>query len=1123
MHLLVRERHGIDDQDVAEDLGHAPADVVFLSFSDSDLLALERAYEDLSALSPEGAGFSLRLVSLSRLRHPMSVDLYVEQTLSEARCVVVRLLGGVDYWRYGAEEVRNSCARNSIPLALLPGDARQDARLEDWSNVDVGIHERLTGFLKEGGPDNARRALLLMAHLAGRGEDLVGTPEPLPLAGLYRAGKPDLSLRATVVFYRAHLLAADTAPIDCLAHALEEAGLSADVLYVSSLKNPDAVEYVRSHLAQTRPDIILNATFFSARGETGSSPLDHADAPVLQVLQPGSTHQSWEESGRGLSQSDLAMQVVLPELDGRLSAGPISFKSETAPGDAARHAPYHAGISAIVAQARAWARLRHLKPANKHLALILSDYPGAEGQSAHAVGLDTFASLCSILGTLKNAGYDCGQVGAWSNKAALVQSLCGEPPKQVLSLKDYRTAFEALPDKFRQAVLSAWGEPQDDAAVQGEAFCLKILTLGNITIAVQPDRGAPQDRKTQYHDPDTPPRHAYVAFHIWLRQVCQIHAMVHLGTHGTLEWLPGKAVALSENCAPAVLRGSVPVLYPFIVNNPGEAAAAKRRLGAVTIGHMTPPVMKAGLDAGMADLEQLIDEFAEADGLDRRRGAILRRDILDRASGMGLLAETGVKPGEGDEAEALARLDAYLCDVKDLQIRDGLHVFGKVAPHADRLATMVSSIAQVPKEDITALIEASAGAEMNALLAGLEGRFVQPGPSGAPTRGRVDVLPTGRNLFTMDPRAVPTASAVELAKAQAQQILLRHLQEEGEPLQRIVMDLWGSSTLRTGGEDLALALLLMGVEPVWDASSGRVSGIEVTPLPVLDRPRVDVTLRISGLFRDAFPGQIALFDQAVQAVAAREEGEEWNPLAASVLHLEGEERKAATARIFGAAPGTYGTGIEETLARGTWENRSELGQSYLDGNDWMYGGGRDGTRNADALAEKLARTDAILHVQDHAETDILESPDVAAHEGGLSAAAELLGADPVLWHGDTSRPEAPRLRDTEAEVARIVRGRLANPRWLEGMQRHDYRGAAEIARGLDGLCAFAATLPTRFDHQFDLVFAATLGDETCDVFLRSANPQARRAMQKRFHDMMLRGLWHPRLNSVAALLEDGQG
>ena len=1121
MHLLVRERHGIDDQDVAEDLGHAPADVVFLSFSDSDLLALERGYEALEARSPDGAGFSLRLVSLSRLKHPMSVDLYVEQTLSEARCVVARLLGGVDYWRYGAEEVRNCCLRKSIPLALLSGDAREDERLEDWSSVAPALHTRLTGFFREGGPDNAVRALRLMAHLAGRGEDLAEMPVPLPVMGVYRPGQSGGLPRATVLFYRAHLLAVDTAPIDALTDALEAEGLSTEVLYVSSLKNPDVAKSVRDHLSLSRPDVILNATFFSARGEQGASPLDAGDVPVLQVLQPGSTRQAWKESGRGLSQSDLAMQTVLPELDGRLSTAPISFKSETVPGDAARHDPYREGISAVVAQAKAWARLRHLDPAEKRLALVLSDYPGAEGQSAHAVGLDTFASLHTIIEALKVAGYDCND--ATLAKAAFVQSLCMGAPVQVLSLPDYRTFFASLPDNFQQGVIQAWGEPESDPAMLENWFRLKVLQLGNLVIAVQPDRGSVQDRKAAYHDPDTPPRHAYIAFHLWLRNVCQCDAMIHLGTHGTLEWLPGKAVALSDECTPAVLRGSLPVLYPFIVNNPGEAAAAKRRLGAVTIGHMTPPVMKAGLDAGMAELEHLIDEFAEADGLDRRRGAILRRDILDRASSMGLLAESGVKPGEGDEAEALARLDAYLCDVKDLQIRDGLHVFGEIAPQAKKLAEMIASVMQVSADEVAARITASATSEMDALLAGLNGRFIQPGPSGAPTRGRLDVLPTGRNLFTMDPRAIPTASAVELARSQVKQILLRHLQEEGEALQRIVMDLWGSSTLRTGGEDLALALLLMGVEPIWDASSGRVSGIEVTPLAVLNRSRVDVTLRISGLFRDAFPGQIALFDQAVQAVANREEGEEWNPLAASVFGLEGKEREIATARIFGAAPGTYGTGIEDTLTRGTWENRSDLGQSYLEGNDWMYGGGRDGTRDAAALAEKLERTDAILHVQDHAETDILESPDIAAHEGGLAAAADFLGAEPVLWHGDTSQPDVPRLRDVEAEVARIVRGRLANTRWLEGMMRHDYRGAAEIARGLDGLCAFAATLNTRFDHQFDLVFAATLGDEKCDAFLQQVNPQARRAIQERFQDLIRRGLWHPRQNSVLAVVEGHYG
>lgn len=1114
MHLLVRERHGIDAQDVAEDLGHEPADVVFLSFSDSDLLALEQAYFRLS--EPK---FSFRLANLARLRHPMSVDLYVEQTIALSRCVVVRLLGGVDYWRYGVEEVRNCCKRLGIKLVLLPGDARDDERLSQWSGVDGNTHARLDGFLRFGGPENVRGALTLMASLAGQGNDDGSSPAPLPAAGIYLSIASGQPYRAVIVFYRAHLLANDVSAIDELAKALEKQGIAADAVYVSSLKSAEAATFLRAQLCASNPHVVLNATFFAARGEAGaSSPLDEAGVPVLQVLQPGSTFAAWNESARGLSQTDLAMQVVLPELDGRLSSAPISFKGESAPGLPARHTPYEPGILSAAMQAKGWARLAVLTPSERRIAIVLSDYPGASGQMAHAVGLDAFASLCSIFSLLKDAGYDCDPA-PFSSPSSLIGKLCEGEGNVILTLDEYTEAFETLPEGFRESIIDAWGEPEEDASLRDGMFCLRYIAFGKIIVAVQPDRGSEQDRKAQYHDPDRPPRHAYVAFYLWLRRKMAVDAMVHLGTHGTLEWLPGKAVALSDSCAPDVLSGGMPVIYPFIVNNPGEAAAAKRRLGAVTIGHMTPPVMKAGLDEHMAELERLIDEFAEADGLDRRRGAILRRQILERATGMGVLAESGVRSGDGDETEALARLDAYLCDVKDLQIRDGLHVFGKVAPRIDTLVETISSAGGGSAEEVAIRVRASAQAEAHALLDALDGRFIEPGPASAPTRGRMDVLPTGRNLFTVDPRAIPTAAAVELARLQERQMLLRHLQEEGEPLQRIVMDIWGSASLRTGGEDLALALLLMGVVPVWDDGSGRVSGIEIIPLAVLDRPRVDVTLRISGLFRDAFPAQIALFDQAVQAVAAREEDAEWNPLAGTVYGLEGQARADASARIFGAAPGAYGTGIEAALADNSWQDSDALGRSFIAGSGWAYGGGREGQRMDDAFALRMQQADAIVHVQDHAEMDILESPDIAAHEGGLAAAAQAMGATPTLWHGDTSRPDAPKLRDMQAEIARVVRGRLANPRWLEGMRQHDYRGAAEISRGLDALCGFAATLPTRFDRQFDLVFAATLGDPACDDFLKAMNPQAREAMRLRFVQMVERGLWHPRLNSTMAQLD----
>ncbi len=697
--------------------------------------------------------------------------------------------------------------------------------------------------------------------------------------------------------------------------------------------------------------------------------------------------------------------------------------------------------------------------------------------------------------------------------------LCEGPATPFLDLPAYRRLFAKLPAAARERVIAAWGEAEDDPALSEGRFTLRHCRLGSLVLAVQPDRGDRLDRKASYHDGELPPRHAYIAFHLWLREVEGIHAMVHLGTHGTLEWLPGKAVALSEACFPAALIGGLPVIYPFIVNNPGEAAAAKRRLGAVTIGHLTPPLTKAGSHGPAVELERLIDEYAAADGLDRRRGVLLRREILERAAQSGLLAESGIRQ-DAPEDEALARLDAYLCDVKDLQIRDGLHIFATAPRRRDLLLEALhGGSPAVPEAMLAADLDRCADAEGAALLAALEGRFVAPGPAGAPTRGRADVLPTGRNLFTIDPRAVPTRSAVLLAEKSAADLLRRHRQDHGDWPRSVVIDLWGSASMRTGGEDLALALVLMGARPIWDDGSNRVSGIEIRPTALLDRPRVDVTLRISGLFRDAFATQIALFDSAVRAIAARDEAADWNSLAAAARGLEGDALRQATTRIYGAAPGDYGAGIADRVARGVWRDRAELGAAYLAGSASAYGSGLEGEADEAGFAARVAGADAFVHQQDHAETDLLESPEYAAHEGGFAAAAEALGAAPALYHTDTSRPDTPRTRTLSEEITRVVRGRAANPAWIAGMMRHGYRGAAEIARALDGLHAFSATLAQRFDAQFDLVFDATLGDPEVDRFLRQANPAARAAMAARFRDTLRRDLWRPRRNNVADTLD----
>jgi len=1093
MHLLVRDTRTLDEAEAAVDLGQTPAELVVLSFSDADLGALAGAWQRMSAAP------TLRLASLARLRHPMSVDLYLDQVVAGARCVVVRLLGGLDYWRYGAEQIAGLCRAEGIALALLPGDGIDDPRLTALSTMPPELLARLDACFRMGGPANMARALALAAFAGGLRDADAGAAEPVPQHGVHTLDlTPDRPF-AAIVFYRSHLLSSDVAPIEALTTALRERGMAVGAIYVASLKAPDSAAFAARTLLAWKPTVVVNATGFSARGDATGSPLDTPGVPVLQVVLAGGSREAWRQSSRGLSQADLAMQVVLPELDGRLLTGAVSFKTEDSALPELQyarvvHRPDPDGVALAADRAAGWARLSATPAAERRVAIVLSDYPGVGGQRGHAVGLDSFASLSAILDDLAAAGYATGER---QDQAALARALCHDAPSPFLSLDAYCRAFATLPATVRERVTAAWGDPADDPAVAAGWFTLRHVGAGTLVAAIQPDRGQACDRRASYHDPDQPPRHGYVAFYLWLREV---HAIVHLGAHGSLEWLPGKAVALGPDCLPRVLGGGTPVIYPFIVNNPGEAAAAKRRLGGVTIGHLTPPLGRAGAHGAAVELERLIDEYAAADGLDRRRTGLLRAEILEHADAAGLLAESGVARGAAED-DALARLDAYLCDVKDLQVRDGLHVYGRAPPGRDRmLETLLQSCPSLDPGLLAARLDASANAERLALLGALNGRFVPPGPAGAPTRGRADVLPTGRNLATIDPRAIPTRSALALAEKAAAELLRRHLQDHGEWPRTLLIDVWGSAAMRTGGEDLALALLLMGARPVWDEGSGQVGGFEVLPVALLERPRVDVTLRISGLFRDAFEAQVMLFDDVARAIAGRDEADDWNPLAAAARGLSGEALRRATTRIYGPPAGTYGADA------GAW----------LAASAGAYGRGLDGALDQAGLAARVAAADAFLHQQDHAEIDLLDSGEHAAHEGGFAAAASALGRSPALYHMDTSRPDAPRARTLAEEVARVVRGRAANPRWIAGMMRHGYRGAAEIARGVEALHDFAAALPTRFDAQFELLFDATLGCAAVDGFLRHANPDARAAMAARFAEAQRRGLWHPRRNTGIA-------
>src|SRR5215831_3424181 len=1078
MHLLATIPGTIPDGSAAVDLAQTQGDIVLLSSADTELAMLAATQTRLRTRDPSVP--RLRLASVLRLGHNFSVDLHMK-TVAGARLVIARLLGGSAYWPYGVERLIETCRTHRIPLALLPGNDKPDAELSEASTLPPDAIRRLWRYLVEGGPANAENMLRYAASLIGH-EAVWTEPAALLRAGFYWPGRTLPSFEeiaaewrgdggiVPVVFYRALVQSGNTAPVDALVRALSARRLRSLPIFVHSLKDGEAAALLDTALAAAPPAVVLNATGFSVRTGARSDPLAATECPVLQVVFAGNDEDSWRAGTRGLGPRDLAMNVALPEIDGRVLSRAVSFKAplgrdpETE-ADLVGYRPVADRVAFVADLARNWARLQAKPPKERRIALILANYPNRDGRIGNGVGLDTPASAVAILQALAGAGYRIAD--APEDGDALIRRLLtgptnanpAAPAEESLSFADYSVFFATLPATVRQKVVARWGLGERDpffrpGRLDCGRFAISGFRTGNVAVLVQPARGYNIDPKLTYHDPALVPPHAYFAFYAWLAEDFRADAIVHLGKHGTLEWLPGKALALSAECFPEAVLAPLPHLYPFIVNDPGEGTQAKRRSQAVIVDHLTPPLTRAGSYGGLAELERLIDEYYEATQGDARRVPTLAAAILDQARAGGLDGDCGIN-GADDPATALRKLDGFLCELKELQIRDGLHVFG-TSPQGEQLDALLLAFARAgrgaaPQDasllralaadlglgqdplvlnlaeswtgprpavltgagpwrsagDTVERLEALARrlvagedqaeknwlrtlavlgwvesqlrpsvagcgeAELAGLLAGLGGRFVSPGPSGAPSRGRPDVLPTGRNFFSVDTRAVPTQVAWQLGWKSAALLLERHAQENGNYPARVALSAWGTANMRTGGDDVAQALALMGVRPVWEPSSGRVSGYEIMPASVLDRPRVDVTLRVSGFFRDAFPGLIDLVDSAVGAVAALDEPADVNPLAARVaadrraLEARGappdEARRRALYRVFGAKPGAYGAGLQTLIDERIWRDEDDLAEAYLGWSAYAYGAGTEGRSERVMLEARLGAAEAVLH------------------------------------------------------------------------------------------------------------------------------------------------------------------
>ncbi|MFA4084008.1 cobaltochelatase subunit CobN [Mycobacteroides salmoniphilum] len=1178
------------------------APILILSTSDTDLL------------SARASGANYRWANPSRIHVDDLPDL-----LDGMGAVVVRLLGGRRGWEGGIDAVIAS----GVPAVVVSGEQAPDAELMECSTVPGGVALQVHRYLAEGGTANLQQLHAFVSDtvlMTGIGFE---PPATNPAWGVLQraavnAGGPTIA----VLYYRAQQLAGNTAYIEALCTAIENLGGRALPVYCASLRTapPELLETLAAADAMVVTVLAAGGATPAAVGAGGADDewnvghLAALDIPILQGLCLTSPRDDWDANDDGMSPLDVATQVAVPEFDGRIITVPFSFKEIDSDG-LITYVPDPERCARVAGIALRHGKLRSIPAGERRIALVFSAYPTKHARIGNAVGLDTPASAVALLTAMRAAGYDVGADGdipglpATGRPAtdgdgdtlihALIErggqdpdwltaeQLAGNPIR--VPARQYREWFSRLAPGLAEQVVKHWGPPPGELFVDTSVnpdgdIVIAALQAGNILLLVQPPRGFGENPVAIYHDPDLPPSHHYLAAYRWLSAAREeggfgADALVHLGKHGNLEWLPGKTVGLSADCATDAAIGDLPLIYPFLVNDPGEGTQAKRRAHATLVDHLIPPMARAETYGDIARLEQLLDEHANISALDPAKLPAIRQQIwtLMRAAKMDHDLGLQDRPDEDVFDDMLLHVDGWLCEIKDVQIRDGLHILGS-APVGGAQVDLVLSIlrarqmwageqsvpglrqalglaedgtddrvrvdeidqqahsmltalqgtgwdpdavgdlsddpqvAQILRFAATEVVPRLNGTndEIDAILRALDGRFIEAGPSGSPLRGLVNVLPTGRNFYSVDPKAVPSKLAWETGQAMADSLLERYRTDYGDWPRSVGLSIWGTSAMRTSGDDIAEVLALLGVRPVWDEASRRVVSLEAISLAELGRPRIDVTVRISGFFRDAFPHVVTMLDDAVALAAGLDESAEQNYLRA---HAEADRAehgdwRRATMRIFGSKPGTYGAGLLQLIDSQNWRNDSDLEQVYTAWGGFAYGRGLDGAAANEDMRHQYRRIAVAAKNTDTREHDIADSDDYFQYHGGMVAAVRALtGKAPAAYIGDNTRPDAVHTRTLSEETTRVFRARVVNPRWLEAMRRHGYKGAFEMAATVDYLFGYDATANVMADWMYEQLTNSYVLDEQNRKFMQQSNPWALHGIAERLLEAASRGLW----------------
>ena len=1172
--------------------------MLLLSTSDSDLIAAR------------AGGAAYRWANPSRL-----VEGELSELLTGSDVVLVRILGGYRAWPDGIDAVLAS----GLPTVVVSGEQAPDADLMRRSTVPAGVAVQAHSYLAQGGVDNLRQLHAFLCDtllMTGFG---FAPPAATPTWGILERPAPSSDgPTIAVLYYRAQQLAGNTAYVEALCAAIEAAGGRPLPVFCTSLRNPEAELMQLLETADAMVVTVLAAgsarpASVGAGGDDDAWDVRHLaalDVPILQGLCLTSSRSRWSDNDDGLSPLDVATQVAVPEFDGRIITVPFSFKEIDEDG-LISYVPDPERCARVAGLAVNHARLRRVPPSEKRLALVFSAYPTKHSRIGNAVGLDTPASAVVLLEALRDNGYQVGEVPGLEARDgdalmhALIErggqdpdwltdgQLAGNPIR--IPAARYREWFADLPAGLADAMVAHWGPPPGDLYVDrsrdpdGE-IVVAAMQSGNLVILVQPPRGFGANPVAIYHDPDLPPSHHYLATYLWVRHEFGAHAAIHLGKHGNLEWLPGKTVGMSADCAPDAALGDLPLIYPFLVNDPGEGTQAKRRAHATLVDHLIPPMARAETYGDISRLEQLLDEHSNIAALDPAKLPAIRQQIwtLMRAAKMDHDLGLAERPEDDHFDDMLLHVDGWLCEIKDVQIRDGLHILGAAPAGAAELDLVLAilrarqlfageqhlpglrqalGLAEDGSDDRAAVDEAEAEArallsalqtkgwnadlvddltddpavaailrfaaaevvprlagtagEVTQVLRALEGRYIAAGPSGSPLRGLVNVLPTGRNFYSVDPKAMPSRLAWETGVAMADSLLQRYRADHGDWPRSVGLSAWGTSAMRTSGDDIAEILALLGVRPVWDEASRRVVDLDVIDLAELGRPRIDVTVRISGFFRDAFPHVVTMLDDAVRLVASLDESPQDNFVRAHVaadLADHGDERRATT-RVFGSKPGTYGAGLLQLIDSRNWRDDADLAAVYTAWGGFAYGRGLDGRPAAVDMENQYRRIAVAAKNTDCREHDIADSDDYFQYHGGMVATVRALtGTAPAAYIGDNTRPDAVRTRTLSEETRRVFRSRVVNPRWMAAMRRHGYKGAFEMAATVDYLFGYDATAGVMADWMYEELTAQYVLDRENRKFLSESNPWALHGMSERLLEAAGRGMWeNPDPDTLAGL------